>query len=451
MPFPNVSAAPERATPGVKGQQDSNRDFSYVRKVVVIGAGVAGLQTARHLIAAGIKVVVLEAASEVGGVWRQNYSGYGLQVPKDMYVFPEFPYPKDIYPKDEYPTGKEVHKYIKAYTAHFDLNQHIKLRCKVMQVRPYEQNRWQVLFHDLKRDKFFQVHVDFVVVSNGLYSHPYVPLYEGAEAFVGTQMHAKDFTSQSIIKSRNVLIVGSGKTALDCVAEVAASKQANSVIMLYRQSHWPLPRFLGGVGIRSVLFNRAITSTLPPFYDEGPASRACSACGNPFKRLFWWSLERYCKAVFHLDSSQTPTTKLPLDLFYGGQILNNNYKSLVDSGLVMKKGEIQCFTRNGVILTDGSFLAADCIIYGTGYTKTYDYLTGDVKSRLGLQKDGLYLYRHIMSPSIPNLAFIGAEVSTYNNILTQALQAMWLTKLLTGSMQLPSQPVMQEDVRLQQM
>jgi cation diffusion facilitator CzcD-associated flavoprotein CzcO len=44
-----------------------------------IGAGVAGLQAARHLIGAGIKVVVLEAASEVGGVWRQNYTGYGLQ------------------------------------------------------------------------------------------------------------------------------------------------------------------------------------------------------------------------------------------------------------------------------------------------------------------------------------------------------------------------------------
>ena len=50
-----------------------------VEKVAVIGAGVAGLQAARHLIAAGFKVIVLEASDDVGGVWRKNYAGYGVQ------------------------------------------------------------------------------------------------------------------------------------------------------------------------------------------------------------------------------------------------------------------------------------------------------------------------------------------------------------------------------------
>ena len=29
-------------------------------------------------------------------------------VPKDLYVFPDFPYPESILPKDEYPNGQQV-------------------------------------------------------------------------------------------------------------------------------------------------------------------------------------------------------------------------------------------------------------------------------------------------------------------------------------------------------
>ena len=48
-------------------------------------------------------------------------------------------------------------------------------------------------------------------------------------------MHAKDFTSMDLAKGKRVLIVGAGKTALDCVAEVTASQAAKSALLLYRQ------------------------------------------------------------------------------------------------------------------------------------------------------------------------------------------------------------------------
>ncbi len=39
----------------------------------------------------------------------------------------------------------------------------------------------------------------------------------------------------AVARGRNVLIVGAGKTALDCVAEVVAANAAASVTLLYRQ------------------------------------------------------------------------------------------------------------------------------------------------------------------------------------------------------------------------
>jgi cation diffusion facilitator CzcD-associated flavoprotein CzcO len=39
------------------------------KRVAVIGAGVSGLASARHLKAAGLEVVVYERSSVSGGVW----------------------------------------------------------------------------------------------------------------------------------------------------------------------------------------------------------------------------------------------------------------------------------------------------------------------------------------------------------------------------------------------
>ena len=56
------------------------QDFSKVKKVGVIGAGVAGLQAANELRKAGLEVKVFEKSAGLAGVWRENYDGFALQV-----------------------------------------------------------------------------------------------------------------------------------------------------------------------------------------------------------------------------------------------------------------------------------------------------------------------------------------------------------------------------------
>ena len=62
-------------------------------KIVIIGAGVAGLQTLRSLKAHGFRNLrCFEAASDIGRVWRENYAGYGVQAPRATFEFPDFPF-----------------------------------------------------------------------------------------------------------------------------------------------------------------------------------------------------------------------------------------------------------------------------------------------------------------------------------------------------------------------
>ena len=56
-------------------------------------------------------------------------------------------------------------------------------------------------------------------------------------------------------------------------------------------------------------------------------------------------------------------------------------------------GSIDRFVEDGVILKDGSKLEADMVVFGTGFTKSYDYFDEETTKALDKQKDGLYLYR----------------------------------------------------------
>ena len=60
-------------------------DPGEVKRVAVLGAGVAGLQAALQLKLAGKEVVVFEQSSGVGGVWRANYADFGLAPPTVIY------------------------------------------------------------------------------------------------------------------------------------------------------------------------------------------------------------------------------------------------------------------------------------------------------------------------------------------------------------------------------
>merc|ERR1719454_1927997 len=109
-------------------------EFTHVKKVAIIGSGVAGLQTARALTKIGKECVIFERSDNVGGVWRSNYDDFGLQVPKELYEFPEHPWPSHI-KQGYYPTGPETQKYIEGYAERFGLDKIIRFNTGVQRVQ----------------------------------------------------------------------------------------------------------------------------------------------------------------------------------------------------------------------------------------------------------------------------------------------------------------------------
>jgi len=131
------------------------------------------------------------------------------------------------------------------------------------------------------------------------------------------------------------------------------------------------------------------------------------------------------------------------DFAAGGRTMDREFQNMIKSGKLRPiKGSIDRFTETGILLGDGRALEADLVIFGTGYVKSYSIFDREQQEALGIEEDGLYLYRQIVHPNIPELAFIGSEISTFSNLLTQGLQVAWLERLLQGRMELPSQEEM---------
>jgi hypothetical protein len=107
-----------------------------------------------------------------------------------------------------------------------------------------------------------------------------------------------------------------------------------------------------------------------------------------------------------------------------------------------ERAEITAYTEDGVTLSNGAQVNCDLVILATGWRTDYGFLAEDIRRRIGFEEDGYYLYRQIVHPDVPNLAFIGSNAATYINILTHNLQARWLTELLRGTHQLPDRNVL---------
>ena len=105
--------------------------FEYVKTVGIIGAGVAGVSTAKMLLGEGFECAVFDRNAEVGGVWSDGYSNFGVQAQKELYEFPDWPLPPET---PNFTPGAVFQQYLVDYCDHFGVTQHIRLGSEVQAV-----------------------------------------------------------------------------------------------------------------------------------------------------------------------------------------------------------------------------------------------------------------------------------------------------------------------------
>eukprot|EP00511_Aplanochytrium_stocchinoi_P006821 CAMPEP_0204825220 /NCGR_PEP_ID=MMETSP1346-20131115/3140_1 /ASSEMBLY_ACC=CAM_ASM_000771 /TAXON_ID=215587 /ORGANISM="Aplanochytrium stocchinoi, Strain GSBS06" /LENGTH=493 /DNA_ID=CAMNT_0051952761 /DNA_START=102 /DNA_END=1583 /DNA_ORIENTATION=+ len=415
------------------------RSFSSSTRptVGVIGGGVAGLQVMRALTAKGFDVKVFEQEEDVGGVWRSNYYNFGVQVPKQLFEFPDFPFVKVEW--GAYPTGAQVQEYIREYVDHFDLGGGIHTSTAVCKVEQNEDKTWTFEIQgdiDNNGEQARRETFDYCVVSTGLYSNSkkFIPELLNRDQFKGVVIHSSEFTDLSQVEGKNVVVVGGGKSAVDCAVE--ASNTGAKVTLLSRQPHWATPRKIANLIPFQYVFLSRLGQALVVGY-RGTLPEADLTHMKFWNRLGWPLMAGAFKAVEALFGAQfgnltgktSPFLKKDVvDDFYGyAQVLDYSMKEAVKNGKVnWEMGTCESFGENSLKLRDGKEIDADVVIFATGFQKDYNIFSDDVKSKLDIQNDGLYLWRHTVPANVPNLGFVGSELAVISNISGYGVQAAWL-------------------------
>ena len=411
-------------------------------KIAIVGAGFAGIASAKVLKQLGHDVTVYEKAPDVGGVWSQirRYPGLRTQNNKGTYCLSDLKMPSS-YP--EWPSGEQVQHYLEAYAEQFDLMPHVRLATEVTHAAPAAGGGWDVTAAGAV------AHYDHLVLASGIFSRPFIPPFEGIDALEeagGQILPAGDLHSLDQVRGKHTIVVGYGKSACDITVEIA--KVAASTTVVARELLWKMPRKVKGVLNYKYLMLTRMGEGLFRYRSVNGPEKLLHAGDSKLANNMLGSVEKV-------------TTK-QLDLEKLGLVPEGTFSDIAKSTVSLVTEGFFEGVRSGAItvhrdttiarflekdgaphaeLANGEVVPADVVLAATGWTQDIPFLPRDVVDRLLDDNGDFLLYRQIHPINVPDLSFAGYN-SSFFSPLSAEVSAIWIGSCLAGHHQPPARDAM---------
>jgi cation diffusion facilitator CzcD-associated flavoprotein CzcO len=252
-------AVPKRQPESItKGMSMLNTtDTTGDHRVAVIGAGPAGLTTAKHLLEAGLEPTVFEQSDDLGGQWHTTsphsavWPGMRTNTSRTTTAFSDFPPPPS---GAMFPRAEEVHAYLHEYTAHFGVRDHVRTGAFVVKIAPAE-DAWTVTWTENGRER--EERFATVAVASGRYRNPRMPQLPGLAALAreGCVRHSSTYRGRDEFRGQRVVVYGNSISGLEIASDLAADHTI-SVTSACRRPRYILQKVVRGLPTDWRWFNR---------------------------------------------------------------------------------------------------------------------------------------------------------------------------------------------------
>lgn len=278
---------------------------------LVIGAGQGGLSASFHLRRLGIDHVVLDGNERAGGAWQHRWDSLSMDDVHGVADLPDAPAPGGSADR----ANEVIARWFDEYEQTHDLPV----------LRPVRVDRVT------DEDGLLVVHAGSrtwttrtLVNATGTWTHPFVPTYPGQRDFAGEQWHTVAYPGAEHFRGLQVVVVGGGASAVQFIGEIAPIAEVTWVTR--REPVWN-PQFSGRDAVE--LVERRVREGRPP-------ASVVSVTGL---------------ALRHQEMAAARTG------VYG-----------------RRRPMFERVERDGVRWADGSFAAADAILWATGFRPAIRHL-----------------------------------------------------------------------------
>ncbi|MHA7286717.1 FAD-dependent oxidoreductase [Arthrobacter sp. MDT3-44] len=341
-------------------------------RVVVIGAGQAGLSSAYHLGRRGLEphrdFVVLDANPAPGGAWLHRWPALTFDAAHALHDLPGFPLGT---PDPKEPASAVVNRYYGAFEREFDL----PVVRPVSVVRVDSGSDGAPDDDDIDGDDLHggdrgPLHVtttggtwvaDVVINATGTWDRPYWPYYRGRDVFAGRQLHTRNYRSADEFSGQSVLVVGGGTSAVQFLLQLHAA------------------------GARPLWSTRR-----PPEFTRRPFDPE-------------WGREVEAEVNARTSAGLPPASVVSVT----GLSLTAQYQAGIDAGILVSRGPLAELREQSAVFADGSEEPVDAVLWATGFRAALDHLA-PLHLREpggGIRMDGVHVLKE------PRLLLVGYGAS----------------------------------------
>jgi cation diffusion facilitator CzcD-associated flavoprotein CzcO len=320
-------------------------------RILVIGAGPAGLAAAKNFLQLGLNVEVVERHDDVGGLWYFGslgsvaYTNLHLNSSKQFSEFSDWPMPED-YPL--FPSHRQAWEYLKSYAHHFRIYEIIRFNCTVTKVSSLPNGGWRVSFQEHPEKEY-----DIVIVASGFHQHPdYPDFYDDFKNSTIRCIHSCEYRSPQQLQEKTVLVVGCGNSAADIAVD--AAMVARKTFISIRTGHYFLPKTVLGYPVDQ--FAAFFIKLRIPLF---------------IRRLLFRQLLK----VLVGDPSRYGFPKPQYRLLDYPPLLGTELLNQTQHGRIEPVAEVVALEKQTIVLKNQRRLDnVDLVIFCTGYQPTVPYL-----------------------------------------------------------------------------